>query len=55
MTDRARSSFLYYGHSTVGVRSGSGHFVLIDPWVEGNPMASFESSFNSVSGLMLEL
>ena len=44
MTDRARSSFLYYGHSTVGVRSGSGHFVLIDPWVEGNPMCP-ESMF----------
>jgi len=38
MPPAARPSFLYYGHSTVGVRSVGGRFILIDPWVQGNPM-----------------
>ncbi|MFQ5524834.1 MAG: metal-dependent hydrolase [Thermoanaerobaculia bacterium] len=38
MSEPARPTFLYYGHSTVGVRTGDGRFVMIDPWVEGNPM-----------------
>ncbi|MCP4203458.1 MAG: metal-dependent hydrolase [bacterium] len=38
MPDVARPKFLYYGHSTVGVQLLDGQTVLIDPWVEGNPM-----------------
>ncbi len=38
MTDIERPRFLYYGHSTVGLETVAGQTVLIDPWIQGNPM-----------------
>lgn len=38
MPEIARPRFLYYGHSTVGFHTVGGQTVLIDPWVQGNPM-----------------
>ena len=38
MAEIVRPQFLYYGHSTVGMQTADGQTVLIDPWIESNPM-----------------
>jgi L-ascorbate metabolism protein UlaG (beta-lactamase superfamily) len=54
MPDIARPRFLYHGHSTVSVHTVAGQTVLIDPWVQGNPMCP-ESlyEFDSIDAFLI--
>ena len=37
MLDLKGNKITYFGHSTFGLATPSGHFALIDPWVQTNP------------------